>query len=687
MKRILGNLRIRTRIGIALALPLIGMIALAVAALVQQQTIASEMGRLQQLATLAPDVSALVHELQKERGNSAGFIGAKGEGAFKGKLDEQRAATDKALVQFNAALGAIEVAGFGESFGAKVSGAQELVKQLAQHRTAVSDLSYSVGDMAKYYTGTITRLLSMVGEMAILSTNAEVTNRITAYINFLQAKERAGIERAMGAGGFGSGAFAPAIHQNFISMIAQQNAYLANFDSYASPDERAFYAATVQGDAVTQVEQMRKVAIESVYGGSLGNITGSQWFDTITQKIELLKVVEDHVAADLRAMVVDLGGSAEQAFMVQLGVIAILLLATAAVVFVTVRSVTGPIGGMTGQMKRLADGDLAIEVSGAERGDELGEMARAVVVFKEQGIERRRLEEEQKLAQERNEREKREAMIALASDVEATLDPVVTEVSAASRQLRSTAESMSGSARQTSERAEVVASAADGAAKNVQTVASAAEELSSSIGEISRQVAQSRDISGKAVVEAERAGQTVQGLASAAQKIGEVIGLIQDIAEQTNLLALNATIEAARAGEAGKGFAVVASEVKSLANQTAKATEEISSQIGEMQSVTGNTVSAIDSMRRIIDEIGSTSTAIASAVEEQDAATQEISRNAQEVADGTQEVTSNIGAVTSAANESGRSASEVLSAADQLSNGATVLRSKLDEFLGRLRAA
>ncbi|WP_420348778.1 methyl-accepting chemotaxis protein [Pelagibius sp.] len=645
------------------------------------------MDRLDALASLAPEISAMVHELQKERGASAGFIGKRGQGAFAEKLTTQRQATDAQYEQFAKAINAFDSAAYGPVFQGKLKEALDMVSQLQQQRAAVSALSLTVGEMAKYYTTTIARMLETVGEMAVLSADASVTNSIVAYISFLQAKERTGIERAMGANGFGKGGFAPAIHQRFVSLVAQQQAFLATFHAYATESQRALLAETLKADAVGEVERMRGLAIGNAYGGDLGGVTGPVWFDTITQKINLLKGVEDRIAADLRAQVSTLGGQAQRTLFFDVFVALALMIGTLVIVTIAVRSVTGPIARTTEQVKVLASGDLSIEIDGAARRDELGDMARAVQIFKDQGIEADRQSQERKRERERGEQEKRDAIRSLAADVEASLDPVVSEVSTASNQLRITAEGMSTVASQTSDRANDVSSAADQASSNVQTVASAAEELSSSIGEITRQVNQSREVSGKAVTEADRASETVNGLAEAAQKIGDVVNLIQDIAEQTNLLALNATIEAARAGEAGKGFAVVASEVKSLANQTAKATEDIGAQIGAMQAATGDTVAAIKGVRGIIDQIGSTATAIASAVEEQQAATQEISRNAQEVARGTTEVTSNIGAVTEAASNSGQSAGEVLRASEQLSKGSEVLRSKLDEFLTRLRAA
>lgn len=275
------------------------------------------------------------------------------------------------------------------------------------------------------------------------------------------------------------------------------------------------------------------------------------------------------------------------------------------------------------------------------------------------------------------------SQISMAEKVKGVVDVVAS----ASTELDATARAMTGTAEEASNRSGAVAAASEEASANVQTVAGAAEELASSVQEIGRQVAQSSEIAGRAVDEATRTNETVQSLAEAAGRIGDVVSLITDIASQTNLLALNATIEAARAGEAGKGFAVVASEVKALATQTAKATEEIGTQITSIQDVTSSAVDAIASIQSTIDEISSISTAIASAVDEQGGATQEIARNVQEAAAGTQEVSSNISGVSSSVSETGSSAQQVLSAAGELSEHATQLRAEIDTFLTELNAA
>jgi methyl-accepting chemotaxis protein len=367
--------------------------------------------------------------------------------------------------------------------------------------------------------------------------------------------------------------------------------------------------------------------------------------------------------------------------------LAVGLALAATVCLLTMRSIVPPIRRMTQAMSQLASGDTAVAVPSVGRHDEIGDMAGAVQVFKDNMIEADRLRAEQAETEKRVAAQRKADMNRLADEFHSAIGGIVETVSSASTELEAAAGTLTTTAETTQQLSTTVAAASEQASANVQSVASASEELASSVSEISRQVQESAKIAGEAVRQASETDARIGELSQAAGRIGDVVKLITAIAEQTNLLALNATIEAARAGDAGRGFAVVAQEVKALAAQTAKATDEIGTQIAGMQTATGDSVAAIKAIGATIARVSEIASTIAAAVEEQGAATQEISRNVQQAASGTTQVASNIIDVSRGASETGSASSQVLSSAQSLSSESNRLKLEVDKFLLNVRAA
>jgi methyl-accepting chemotaxis protein len=678
----LADIRISAKISIAILVPLIGLALFASLSVFQAWSEAGAARAVLSATGLAESAGLTIHELQKERGMSAGFVASKGQ-QFSAELPAQRQASDGRMRAFQEAVGGFQAHG-AVATALDVS-AREL-KQVEALRKSVIGLSVPAGEAAAAYTRIISSLLSVAESIGGLSNNTGIAQAVSIYTATMRGKELAGQERATGARGFGAGKFSFNDLRAFISLAAGQDEQFDVVRRLGTPAQQQALQTALSAAAGKDVGMMRETALKNAVGETNDSVAAAKWFKTATDRIDDLKKAEDTFARDLREAATAVNGQANSTLITMLAASIGLILLASAIAWMGARSITAPLARLLGVTLTLAEGKTDVEIVDADRHDEVGDLSRAVVVFRDSAIERQRLEEAAKAAQlQREERQRKvDSLIErFRNSVGQTLDAVGENTA----MMDSTAKTLTSIANSASGQATGAASASEEASANVQGVAAATEQLSASIREIGMQVERTSTVSRRAVEMANSSNSEIEALSGAAQRIGDVVDMIQAIAAQTNLLALNATIEAARAGEAGRGFSVVASEVKSLATQTGKATEDIAQQVTSIQDSIGKVIDSMKMISSTMTEIDGFTSQIAVAVEEQGSATQEISGNVQMAARGTEELTQNVTGVTGAIQETSRSAENVLSASGKLALHSTALKDEVDYFLREVAAA
>jgi methyl-accepting chemotaxis protein len=684
MRKLLANTAVGVRLIAAGLVPILAFLYLAISDVIVAVGQRGEALQMRTVGATMPLISAVIDEFQRERGLSVLAVSANTDTARRNMMT-QRGKTDQAFSALKARVSSLAAADVGETALGALKRSLKVEEQSAATRSAIDQRSLAAPLVVAGYNKTIGEVSEVVYRLVEAQTHSRIVRHLTALVALVEAKDRAGLERAIGARGFSTAQFPADVYQDFVRFRGEQEGYLKMAANFASGNARDALARIGEAAETAQVQEFRALALKALSSPQARSETPVQWFDKASARVSHLANIELQVAEQLTSDA-DLTVSAANGHVRALAMLILVLLAIVVLaLFVVIRSITQPIAALVSDAGRLAGGDTSVRFEAAARKDEIGTVAGAVAKFRDNVIEQQRAAEN--FAEAVREREERNRnMESAVEGFRTASNTLLATVGENAKAMKETAQALSGIAGGASSQTVSAAAASEQTATNVQTVAAAAEELASSIQEIGQQVDHAAQAVRAAGTKTEHSAGQIQGLATAGERIGSVVKLITAIAEQTNLLALNATIEAARAGDAGRGFAVVASEVKSLAAQTAKATEEIAQQVLGIQSSTKNAVGAVEEIATAMRQIDEVTTAIASAVEQQSAATREISQNVQMAATGTQTLAENISTVNEAIGETSRSSDQVLAASDEVSGAAEKLAEEVKRFFVALRS-
>lgn len=679
---------IRAKILTAVLLPLVGLVAVSTFHVSRSIEKINELEKLVPEVEVALEASRVVHELQIERGLSVGLLGGKDVDAFTSKLASQRQVVEQVFQRFNTISSGSDWSNISMTVLRSLDLIAKDAAGIGALREAVDGGAIEVSDVVTRYTVLVNDLIALISDIQVAATDHIVAEDLLALKELVLGKERAGIERAIGAKLFALGKYDAILHRNFVSQAAQEEAFFKEFVNVAPREIVEIFETNEKTPEALEVAALRKLLLDLPISNTTNGVSPNDWFEKATLRINSLKdtkealgeVTLEHAHSAIAASKFD-----ER---LEIGVTAFVLLLSLAASLWVAREISRGIIFLNEAVSQIADENDTVDLSKLPQSqDELGTLSASVTRLHIAARDARAYRRTQEQERAQRASAKRAEMAQLAQDLRASIGAAVEAVSTSARGLENTASKLTQSAQAGTTQAEEISTLAGNTTHNVGSVATATRQLSSSVDEISDQVQKSSYMATNARRQASDMQHAMQGLSDASIKIGTVASLIQDIAAQTNLLALNATIEAARAGTAGKGFAVVASEVKNLATQTSKATEEITTQIADVQTASSQTVDAIGQIVSIIEELNAASSSVAGAVQQQSQATSEIAGGAAEARDGTIEVSNISGRLTETAETTGQQAVAVLKASTDLIDSAARVRDQIDAFINEIQEA
>jgi methyl-accepting chemotaxis protein len=679
---------IRGQIILMIAIPVIGLFFTSVVSIMEKRDTAKRYDVLIPLVEISRVASDVIHELQKERGKTVGLItSGYAEGNVKA-VGEQRQLSDEKIIKYHQTIAQIDHSNLNNDIISTLSLLSKDLDEVAQHRIAVDEKAIKVPVNVKFYTHIIHDYIKLISKSIEASPSDAVTKKLLPYLTLLEAKEAAGLERAIGSALFNNIAKGNFIYNQFLSYftkLAEEGAFLSEFKNYAAIQYLDLYDKTVVGADVDQVIEWRKVlrTLPDTQDGQ--GIKGSDWFATATKRINLIYSVERQIGEDALTLAENVSSQIASETVRVVIIDGLLILAALGIGGIVAVRINNGMSKVIGDISTLGAGNHRFEVAMQDRQDEFGDIARSLEIFRKNAEEREELERKAMDTQERARVQREEFITKLAAEFEQTVGHSMHMLETQCDALADVSNSLAQKSDDGTSRSLNVAEASMEASGQVEELSVNGEEMAVSISEVAEKVATTTSTMQGIVSEVNTAADSIEKLEAATQQIGNVVQLITDIAGQTNLLALNATIEAARAGEAGKGFAVVASEVKALSQQTEAATNQISEEITAIQSQTLSAVNTIRAVENSILDADGVVSAIASAVEEQAATTQQMSQSMHSVVQSSKSVTEDISYVCQSSASACGTGIQVIWTVDDLKAVKNDIEASSQKFLQALK--